>query len=294
MSLNFSISKNVNFLHFLVDIKKEQTIKDLLKTEDVQNIELFLATENDETFWSSLEEMVGQDKLSEFRKAIAPFEQEFDKFWLTALKKLELLSKYYQDNLQTLDLVIADALSLAGMDNLSIEDIQINLVISPYDNLSAWFSWSPDRSSIVLECPVDNIIPDKFSIGILAHEFFHLILKKNHQLWEKIKKVTEKNSEIINLVNYGTKNTYLVLEELIISSFIPEGYLAEKYLGIEVVKITNERLAKTENILDFSQTRKICAYHMYGWSKKYTEGKIPLDNAYLESLIEVLKGHIQK
>lgn len=289
MSLNFTISRNVNFLRFLTEVKKIKSIQALLTSDQVRNLEAILATETEETLFTTLEDIIGKEKTNELKQITIPFEQEFSDSWLKIEQNFKLLLDYYQKNIGPLNNIVASTCSLAGVNGFSINDIRLYVIISTHKGLSAWFSWSPTESCIVLECPIQDLILDKFAIGILAHEFFHLTLRKNSELREELKKVAGENSEIINLVNYGTPNIALVLEELVISSFVPEGYLAEKELSLVVGNVKNTKFTSSEDIINFSQTRKVCASHMYNTAKKYVDNGLPLDKAYFQTIVEEIK-----
>ena len=65
-----------------------------------------------------------------------------------------------------------------------------------------WFSWSPNKSFIVVEVASGSETPNRLSaISILAHEFFHLILRENKNLFSQINKIAKENK----------KNTYQIV-----------------------------------------------------------------------------------
>ena len=56
---------------------------------------------------------------------------------------------------------------------------------------------------------------------------------------------------------------------------------------------TNALFAPSQNLFDFSQTRKICAFFMYETAKEYMEKGRTLDAEYLKILLEITSKHLK-
>ena len=74
----------------------------------------------------------------------------------------------------------------------------------------------------------------------------------------------------------------MFLEELLISSFVPEGYLREKYLGIKIPS----PISKPKNLLGW---RKLIAFELRKTIKDYLRNARRIDKKYLECIINVVK-----
>ena len=103
-------------------------------------------------------------------------------------------------------------------------------------------------------------MPDNFfPLAVLAHEFFHLMLRENKNLFLKITKIAQKNEKLFTKLSKEIPSR-IFLEELLISSFIPEGYLSEKYFNTKVVS----RISKPKDLLSW---RKFIAFKLYQIAK---------------------------
>lgn len=80
----------------------------------------------------------------------------------------------------------------------------------------------------------------------------------------------------------------IVIEEALISSFIPEGYLSEKNLKTDIIKEAKQELNK-KNIDPLSQLRNFSAILMYDEAKKYVDGKKSLDAEFFNKIVTVIK-----
>jgi len=124
-----------------------------------------------------------------------------------------------------------------------------------------------------------------FPLAVLAHEFFHLMLRKNKNLFLKITKITQKNEKLFTKLSKEIPSR-IFLEELLISSFIPEGYLSEKYFNTKVVS----RISKPKDLLSW---RKFIAFKLYQIAKKYTDNIRQIDENYLKDLILIIKQNVK-
>jgi hypothetical protein len=132
--------------------------------------------------------------------------------------------------------------------------------------------------------PNFKVSKDLFPVGILMHEFFHLALRWNKKLMAQLNEVSEKNARMLTKLSKGQIPNRIFLEELLISSFIPEGYLSKKFLHLKVS--SSPKQTKINNLLDL---RRLVAYKMHDAAKKYSDHIKQIDIAYLELLIEAIK-----
>lgn len=140
---------------------------------------------------------------------------------------------------------------------------------------------------MVVEIPFGLKVTDSlFQIGILAHEYFHLILKQNKKLVLQINQTVEENSSLFKKISGEGISDKMFFEELLISSFIPEGYLSEKYLNFKVAT----DISNPEDLLDW---RRLVAFKMCQTAKEYTNDGRQIDKEYLERLIEVIKQSVK-
>jgi len=290
MYLSIKISRLSNLLFFAQKTDGYNLIKfDLRKYLIDGDINRLFYGENKNKIWKQIEESIGTQKAEQIKKAIISLDHVFTPHWCKASRHLLLWKQYFQNNQSLLQQVILELKKLSGIKHSTTSKIPIYLISDPISNnkeISAWFSWTPKESFIVVEIPLDLKAPNNFfPLAILAHEFFHLMLRKNKSLFLKITNIAKKNDKLFAKLSKGMPNR-IFLEELLISSFIPEGYLSEKYFNTKVAI----RISKPKDLLSW---RKFIAFKLYQTAKKYIDNIWQIDENYLKDLILVIKQNVK-
>ncbi len=286
MSLSIKISRLSNLLFFTQKSNRVKFNKsDLQKYLLDEKVNLSFYGEKEDKIWKQIEKNIGKENAKEIQNSIILLDKEFDIYWHKAYKHLLSWQQYFLDNESLFQKVILEIEKLSGINNFLISRVPIYLVsdlTSKDKEINAWFSWEPKNSFIVVEIPFNLQIPkDFFPLAVLAHEFFHLILRKNKDLFLKIKKIAEENNELLIKLEKNVSGR-MFFEELLISSFIPEGYLSEKYLKTIVISFKS----KPKNVLEW---RKLIAYRLYKIVKQYVDNRKQINEKYLKNVIEVIK-----
>lgn len=286
MRLSLIISRLTNLLFFIQKIDNHCLVKlDLQKCLVDEDFNLFFYGKNENKIWEQIEQSIGKQNTKQFQKATTSTESIFTPHWRKGSKHLFLWKKYFQNDQLLFQRIISDIKKLSGIKKFNIQRIPIYLIsdhLSKDKEINAWFSWAPKESFIVVEIPFGLKAPnDFFPLSILAHEFFHLTLRKNRVLFSKISETAEKNKKILTKLSGGMLNR-IFLEELLISSFIPEGYLSEKYLNTKVVPI----VSRPKGLLMW---RKFVAFKLYQIAKKYINDAQEINEKYLEDLVGIIK-----
>lgn len=249
-----------------------------------ENINLSFYGENENEIFKQIEELIGKQNAEQIKTDLSAIRPIFTERWPKISKNLLSWKQYFQNNEQLFKKIILDIKKITGVRNFTIAKIPIYLISnqsSKEKDINAWFSWTPKESFIVIEIPSSLKPPnDLFSIGILAHEFFHLMLRKNNNLFLKIKNTSEKNDNFLTKPADGMPNR-MFLEELLVSSFIPEGYLNKKYLNIKI-----ESIKKPKDLLSW---RKFISQILYNTSEKYINNNKQIDAIFLKHLIDAIK-----
>lgn len=286
MRLSIIISRLSNLLFFVQKTDKYNLVKfDLQKYLADENFDTFLYGKSENKIWKQIKKSIGEQNTKQIKKSIVPFKSIFDPHWHKASKHLLLWKRYFQNNQSLFQQTIFSAKDLSGIKHFAVSKISIYLISDPASNdkeINAWFSWTPKESFIVVEIPFNLKVPNNFfPLSVLAHEFFHLMLRKNKNLFLKITKIAKENKKIITKLSKGAPNR-IFLEELLISSFIPEGYLTEKYFNTKVV-------THTSRPKDLLRWRKFIAFKFYQTAKKYANDTRQIDEKYLKDLMGVIK-----
>jgi len=200
--------------------------------------------------------------------------------------RLRCVKRSIERSEDLLELIITDVRVLCGVRNFSFQSVPLRLVGGErHEDIHAWYSWTPSECSIVAEIPDsfgDSI--GAFGLAVLAHEYFHLILKKNDALVVLLDECVKEYRKMFAAVVYLEKgiSARKLFEELIISSFIPEGYLAEKHLNLVVMG--------AHEATDLSSLRRLVAARVASSAKEYVESARQIDRIYLGRILEVIDG----
>lgn len=291
MHLPIIISRFSNFLFFIQKTNDYNSVKfDLQKYLSDENLSPSFYGKSENKIWRQIEKIIGKESTKQIKKSIVLLEPVFASHWRRTSKHLLLWKRYFQNNQLLLQQIILEVKKLSGIKHFAISKIQIYLISNHASNgkeINAWFSWTPKESFIVAEIPLGLKLPNSFfPLSVLAHEFFHLMLRKNKNLFLKIAKIAKENEKLFTKLAKGMPNR-IFLEELLISSFIPEGYLSEKYFDTKVA-------SRTSRPKDLLMWRKFVASKLYQTAKKYINNAQRIDEKYLKDLIGVIEQNENK
>ncbi len=286
MHLSIKIFRLSNLLFFASKTDKADLVKsDLRKYLLDEKVGLSFYGKSENKIWRQIEKIIGKENTREIKKIVVSLDQVFAPHWRKASKHLLSWKQYFQNNQSLFQQSILELKKLSGIKNFTISKIPIYFISDPSSNdkeVNAWFSWTPKESFIVVEIPLGFKVPNNFfPLAVLAHEFFHLMLRENKNLFLKITKIAKEKDELFTELAEGMPNR-IFLEELLISSFIPEGYLSEKCFNTKVVY----HVSKPKDLLRW---RKFVAFELYQEAKKYVNNTRQIDENYLKDLIRIIK-----
>lgn len=290
MYLSIIISRFSNMLFFVQKTGQRYLVQfDLQKYLADENVYLLFYGKSENKIWKQIKKSIGEQSVKQIKKVIVPLKPAFSSHWRKASKHLLLWKQYFQSNQLLLQQIIFSAKGLSGIQHFVYSKISVYLISdskSKDKEINAWFSWTPKESFIVVEIPLSLKVPNNFfPLSVLAHEFFHLMLRKNKNLFLKINRIAKENEKLLVKLSDSMSNR-LFLEELLISSFIPEGYLSEKYFNTKVALYNS----KPECLLDW---RKLIASNLCQTTKKYVDSNKQIDKKYIQRIIEVIKQNIE-
>lgn len=286
MHLSIIISRFSNFLFFIQETNEYDSVKfDLQKYLSDEKLNLSFYGKGENKIWGQIEKIIGKESAKQIKKSIVSLEPVFASHWRKTSKHLFLWKRYFQNNQLLFQQTILEVKKLSGIKHFAISKIPIYLISNYASNdkeINAWFSWTPKESFIVVEIPFSLKVPTNFfPLSVLAHEFFHLVLRKNKNLLLKITKVAKGNEKLFTKLGESMPNR-IFLEELLISSFIPEGYLSEKYFNTKVIPYTSRPK-------DLLMWRKFVASKLYQTAKKYINNAQRIDEKYLKDLTGIIQ-----
>ncbi|MFH1145807.1 MAG: hypothetical protein V1707_02490, partial [bacterium] len=284
--LSIIISRFSQLLFFIQKTGRRYVVNlDVRKYLADDNVNLFFYERSERQIWKQIKASIGEQKAKQIKKTIIPLRSAFLTHWRKVSQYLFLWKRYLQNNRSLLRQIVSDVKKLLGIKRFSVSQVPIYLVIDPVSkdkDISAWFSWTANGNFIVVEIPYRLKLPSNlFPVHVLAHEFFHLMLRKNKNLFFKINKIAKDNEALFTKLSIGMPNR-IFFEELVISSFIPEGYLSKKHADFKFAAAP----VKPKDLLSW---RKFVAEKLHPTAKKYINNALPIDAKYLKNLVRIIK-----
>ena len=257
-------------------------------------------TNSDEIVWEKVKNWAGESEYDRLRKIFLVFEPRFEKIWQSEKAKLanwknaltkELTEQKYQD--------LEKDLETFFNQKPQFRNIDVYLLISATGS-GGGANIGPER--VTLECTAlpTNQIPRV--LGGLYHEVTHLTFEYGYYqnlLRGFLALIEDGFSEKHAFFGSG-RGLRVIINEAVMSSLLPEGYLASKYLNRDVFHNAEKILGKNfENIAkdrecDFRSYRLFVAAKLFPLVKDYIENKKPVDERYLQSVWEVFEEFSKK
>ncbi len=165
---------------------------------------------------------------------------------------------------------------LTGTHRINIKKIPIEIKKVKKSQYSALAY--PNK--IVLSIPEAMDVKMKKELSaILTHEYFHICIENNDKLKRIIKKCLDENIDFIKSLKIKKLTSWLVLNELIVSSFVPEGYIGQ-LMGYDTHY-------KETTIM--GSIRLSIGKIMFNTAKRYVLKRKIIDEAYIDTIIKKLK-----
>jgi len=224
-------------------------------------------------------------------------------------KRFSVLWKKEENNLILIKQQIEKALSILSISNKLFPiikilygirkepgKVEIFLFTSPIFKRSVSGGGSFGKNKIGIECSkiTKNNNQNQMLQRVVIHEIIHASFEVN--LKEKIKKFIEslyfkKKYEKLILKSRVYRQTHSIMgtaKEMILVSLIPEGYLAEKFFNLDVLKNLRERKCIKEGMLkkNYYDLMLYSIFKLYQTAKKYCENKMQINENYIEDAIK--------
>jgi len=267
--VNIKINKKINIFYYFINQKHNNICNWFIKIILEKNLDVLFFQNNT---WVNLSEFFDKKDLYLFHDQYRVFSVRKNIEWRIHKHILLQWKKYFESNEQIINKLIHKEHKLTDVKNFDLSAIPIYLTININSkDVSAWYSVSNNNMFLVIEIP-PNKKPNYnnlFPCAILLHEYFHLLIRRNYKLLQTINNFSK---------NINDKHFF---EELIISSFVPEGYLGIKFLNVKKLKYSS----KSKDLLD---QRRYIADKMYNHAYKYVESNKKIDQLYLNLVKKLL------
>jgi len=225
-------------------------------------------------------------------KAKSLFKNRFETIWQKERKILERWKKVLKRELNKrfFDQLL-DELSVLYSTHFKRPSVGICLLLSAKDLLAG----EVEDGRIAIKCSGLEI--NKKNLRKIESVIFHELVHAN--LEEEVKKLIRKYIRKRDLEEFKKTKIFRkirslsrILRELILSSFLPRGYLGEKYFSDNLRKSVNPSFLKEiKSNKNLSNLEVFIAYKLYPLAKKYIEEKRPIDFDFLEKIISKWKEY---
>ena len=249
--------------------------------------------------WKELKKFVTQNELQDIRNAFSVFKERFEKIWNSykRSKRVKLLQDFLrQSHIKPL----SEDLEVLFGSLKKYKEIGVCIIFSPNNSSkTAAGGANLDSPYISLELPElkVNTWQFAFSIGILAHEIAHLLFRESGG--EKMLARIAREMKIPHKTKGISFNTTSILNEMIIESFAPLGYLGQKYFPRHLAQIllTNvdnglkamERFKHGKEVQYYNQLNQYFLWHLYPLATLYGKQKMRIDSTYVRQVAIILQ-----
>ena len=254
------------------------------------NLEPIFLFEEYKKVWPTISRKVSKTESEQIQLIFKIFENRFNKIWSEENKKLKIIAKKFKGQNSQINSRLETIRKLCGLKKQQLpKKIEVRLLLSSnfQEECQGWSF----KDKIVLECsgwPLQKI--DYLINNIFLHECFHILFKKNQKLFRVLKVMLNTHNKILKKFISKIWSPEIIFEEVLISSFLPEGYLTEKFSKINVQQIAKKELLKQKND-NLTRLRYFAALYFYELAKKYVEENKPLDKFYFEKVIECISTY---
>lgn len=236
----------------------------------------------EKNIWVKVKNHLRPKEYDTMRWVFKIFNPRFKKIWPQEKRQLKIIRKILKSQTEKItSLFLEDICNLFKIDKKYFlkKHLAVFLLISKKDSIGGGANLK--GFSITIECSGWDYNNKKRIILFIYHELIHILLKNSKYYNELIRKY-------LALKGITDKNIFELFNELVISSFIPEGYLSEKYFNKDIQKIALKKIAEAEKNRDFlknlSSLKYFIAYHLYPWAKKYISQKKRIDLFYMDKV----------
>lgn len=285
--------------------KEKQALKkmrDLLLKYNFENkfLGIPFTTTPDRIVWEKVKSWVNKCEFNDLKEVFSTLEPRFEKIWETEKTKLaswkkilsrESKKKKYQN--------LEKDLGVFFNQGPKYHNIDVYLLISA---IGSGGGANIGSGRLTLECTALSTKQFTRALNTLYHEAAHLAFEYGYykdllkQFLESFKNKSPKK-HIFSKLGRSLRG---VVNEAVMSSLLPEGYLAKKYFNRDTLHNAEKTLGKNfEKITkgkecDFGIYRLFVAAKLFPLAKNYIENKKPVDRDYLLSIWEAFKEFSEK
>ncbi len=270
-------------------------LRNILKQKKYKLVNRSLISLNENEFWQNISKTLPKNQITNLTESLNIFSERFEKLWLKEEKHLKKIKDNALKSLSISDRLIALIKKLYGIKK-SPKSVNIFLFINPIKKHLIGGGSGFGAKGIGIECSqiTKNNNKNNMLTRVILHEITHAYFEK--RLVNKINKFISskyfknKYQKIILKSNVYRQTSSILgpIKELILVSLLPEGYLAEKFFGLNVINNLKRRQFVKKNKLkkNYYDLMLFGIFKMYKIAKDYSDNKKFIDENYIEEAIK--------
>jgi hypothetical protein len=239
--------------------------------------------------WKNIEQSKIFEVYESIREIFSIFDKKFERIWEKEKSRLNFwkikLQKYLSKYKKTKEIFRKSKIFFRARNIPSI--MEIHLLIG-----SGGGGANIGKGAITLDFSNRPISHLKYALGVVIHETLHLIANSSQYYLKNLKKSAESLSvPRRNSLISGKRRKRSIINEAIIGTICPEGYVFTKYFLNLSDKKANEyfkkRIHDAKN--KFSEWRTFSAKELYPITKDYFENEKQIDKEFFNATTQVFK-----
>lgn len=253
--------------------------------------------------WKKVKNWVKKDDYKKLKKIFEIFKPRFEKIWAVSSKQLKETKQILRkklENKKTNEILEVFSNLYKNKEEIG-ETLEIYLFAAPTKSgMGGGANLGPGRITIESSKVGKEELPRLLSM--IFHEIAHLFERKYFRplLKKWVDNLDKKETEKIKKtkVYQEIQRLETILNEIIVSSLLPEGYLTERFFKIKVKnRIRNyfrdnfksDIKSLPQKHRNLKNLRSYNAYYLYDLIKKYIKEKKPFNEYYIQEAYKLLK-----
>jgi len=241
--------------------------------------------------WRTLEGKVGKEQAKRIYSIFDLFRGKFERLWKIEKGRLGVIANKFRYMKPSFRQDLKTVEKLCGLSKRKSLQVELRLLMSSGSNDCQGWSLG---DTVILECSKWNLNKMKELLNnIFLHECFHILFKRNRSIFNNFLMFVEKNEALVSNTALKEWKAKVVFEEVLVSSFLPEGYLGGKNLGVDSRKIAKKRLSKV-NSDELTRLRFFSVLCLYDFAQEYVESGKVLDGVYFGKVTKCVKKFVKR
>jgi len=259
-------------------------------------------TLSEKKVWANLKKRVSKRKFDKIRMIFKIFEPKFEQIWFKEKKNLrqakQILNKSLKEK-RIKNLINDLFLLFPKKSGYKILTFQIYLLghLSTKYYIAGGANIGENKITIELSQITSKTGVEEKCLRVIFHEIIHAFFEKPN-FREALGKFLGKQ----NLDKFTQTKVYqeigsfeTIINEMIVHSLLPNGYLGEKYFHLKTKeRIGNIKEIEKKKIKQYQDFLKLATYYLYSTLKKYLRKKKPLDENYIAQTFRIFKKWVER